>query len=720
MKLENILSQFLSLTGDAVAIARRAEGKEYSHYEWVNDPFCEMFGMAREEAIGSETRHMHHRDYFDDFYELVSEALESGRNRLTGETLCVRGSGEPFWASISMFLLPDPETGEFCSGVVLRDISEVKDREQAAELAVIERERLFSKLEAAQGRLMGAIHTIPDPFVIFDRDLRLTIWNPAYAESISSNRNALKEGMTAREVLELGLKEGRFPEANGREELWLSRVLDGLENDTSGKSVMMDVGDRHYKVIRNHTPGGDRLVVRTDITEFVLQQRELERYAEELERANTEISHQARHDELTGLGNRRYLADKLEEFVAWRERSGMEIATLHIDLDRFKQINDTMGHAAGDFVLESVSERLRLIMRRTDVIARVGGDEFITIMRCDAGSDDPERLANRLVDDLSRPLIFEGRQCRFGASVGIARTPLVPPEDLLTSSDIALYKAKESGRSRAVTFDEADLETLKFNKCLTEDILRGLENSEFIPFYQPQVDPRTFKIVGFEALARWQHPERGLLSPSAFLDAASDIRADGQIDRMIFDKALDQLSGLFADAVDVPNLSFNASLQRIMDSRLIDDVARLQDYPGKVSLELLETIFLEEEADQFLMRIDTLRDYGLIFEVDDFGSGRASIVALKRIAPERLKIDRRLVAPITESDQARKLVQSIVEIGRAMDIGVTAEGAETAEHARLLRDMGCDRVQGYHFARPMCFEDIEALMRDGQPFARTA
>lgn len=584
MKLEKIVSQFLSLTVDAVAIARRTKGECISRYEWVNDPFCEMFGMGREEAIGSLTRRIHHDDYFDEFYGSVAEALMSGQNQLSMETLCVRKNGNAFWASVSMFILPDPDEEGFYSAVVLRDISGLKERERAAEQALVERER----------------------------------------------------------------------------------------------------------------------------------------YAQELERANIEISHQATHDELTGLGNRRFLNNKLDEFVRWRERNGMEIATLHIDLDRFKQINDTMGHAAGDFVLEAVSERLQSIMRRTDMIARVGGDEFITIMRCEEGSSDPERLAIRLVDDLSRPLMFEGRQCRFGASVGIARTPLVAPEDLLTSSDIALYKAKESGRSQVMTFDESDLAKLKFNKHLTHDIQLALEHSEFIPYYQPQVDPRTFNIVGFETLARWKHPQRGLLAPADFLSAASDIRVDGQIDRMIFGKALDQFTGLFAGAADVPNLSFNASLQRIMDPSLIEDVERLRDYRGKVSLELLEAIFLEEESDHFLMRIDTLRDYGLTFEVDDFGSGRASIVALKRIAPERLKIDGRLVAPITKSVQARKLVQSMVEIGRTLDIGVTAEGVETAEHARILRDMGCARVQGYHFARPMCFEDVAELMRNGQPFAQSA
>ena len=304
------------------------------------------------------------------------------------------------------------------------------------------------------------------------------------------------------------------------------------------------------------------------------------------------------------------------------------------------------------------------------------------------------------------------RACRFGASVGIARTPLIEAEELLTSSDVALYKAKTTGRSRFAVFDRADLENLKASKRLTDDILRGLENDEFVPHYQPQVDPFTGQIACFETIARWQHPGRGLMVRTEFQEAATDMQVDGQIDMAVFRKALDDCSQAFGSGATVPNLSFNVGLSQIMACEFTAEL-RLSRYPGQISLELAETIFLEEESDEFLAQIGTLRELGIQFEVDDFGSGRASIVALRRIAPDRLKIDRRLIQPITTSQRARKLVQSIVDIGRSLDIGITAEGVDTAGHASILKAFGCDRLQGDHYSEPLCLKDL-ALILGGQ------
>jgi EAL domain-containing protein (putative c-di-GMP-specific phosphodiesterase class I) len=272
-----------------------------------------------------------------------------------------------------------------------------------------------------------------------------------------------------------------------------------------------------------------------------------------------------------------------------------------------------------------------------------------------------------------------------------------------------------------VTLGKNDLTTLTENRALVDDLHRAIEQSEFIPYYQPQLDPASCEIVGFEALARWRHPERGLLLPKEFLPTAAEFRVGEQIDAMIFDKGVENFSQLFRHVeATLPSLSFNASFQRILDPKFIADATRLKNYPGKVSIELSERIYLEDASDEFLMRVDTLRDYGFSFEVDEFGSGSASINALKRVSPERLKIDRRLIQPITESESARRLVRSIAEIGQALEIGVTAEGVETEAHFRILRDLGCDRVQGYHLARPMCFEDVEKLMRKSKPFVHIA
>lgn len=564
-------------------------------------------------------------------------------------------------------------------------------------------------LEKTQERLISAIRAYPDPFAIYDRDQNLVIWNPAYAQSMTDDPDSLFAGIGLRELLLEAVRCGRIP-VNGRSaEAW---VEDYYTEDLLAPGVedFEFADDSHYRMVRSRAENGESVVLRINITEVVRQRRAVEDYARRLEKANAAITRQARHDDLTGLGNRRFLGLKFDEFVALRSRDGGEIAALHIDLDRFKQINDTMGHAAGDAVLLETSRRIQDLVGPDDVVARIGGDEFIVLIYEPCASQRPEELTRVLLDALSRPTQFAGRECRFGASIGLARTPLSDVAELLTNSDVALYKAKRRGRSQVSSFDRLDLEELRQNKAVADDILRGIEHGEFVPFYQPQVDANTGEVLGLEALARWDHPTRGILAPQQFLNIATDLNVAADIDRMIFEAAIDECGTAFNSLLHPPSLSFNVSARRVSDDNFHDIEDRVRRYHGKVCFELLETIFLEEEGDEFLNQLDRLRELGIGLEVDDFGSGRASVIALQRIAPDRLKIDRRLVSPISHSAKSVRLLRSIVEIGLSLEMGITAEGVETQAQADILAKFGCDRLQGYLFAKPMGFADTQAFM----------
>jgi EAL domain-containing protein (putative c-di-GMP-specific phosphodiesterase class I) len=329
---------------------------------------------------------------------------------------------------------------------------------------------------------------------------------------------------------------------------------------------------------------------------------------------------------------------------------------------------------------------------------------------CSSDSTIPETLADRLIEELSRPIQFEGRPCRLGASVGIARTPMIEAEELLTCSDIALYKAKTGGRAMKAVFDHVDLDRLKVKKQLADDMLRGLEEDEFLPLYQPQIDLGSGEIEAIEALACWRHPERGLLSASEFAGVAQETQIDGRIDAAVFRKALNDWHEDFASLDAGPRLSFDMCLARLLDAALLDDLQKLEN-PKRISFELVETTFLEEDNAVVLERLNALRAMGVSLEVDDFGSGRASIVGLRRIAPRRLKIDRRLIDPIVTSDSARRLVGSIIEIGRALDIGVTAVGVSSKAHAQVLQTLGCQRGQGAFYMSPAPMSDLIAWAR---------
>ena len=711
MDLKTVIDNIPTMAVDAVCVAQRANDGHRYGVTWVNDAFCRMFATTRDAARGLDPFDLYHWDYVADFRFALEEMLAAGRTSFMQDTLCLRRDGSSFWGGVSFVTVSEQDGSGDYAITFVRDIDELKNREQSAELALIENEHLLAKIEAVQMRLMSAINMSSDPFCIFDARDRLVIWNPAFAENVTREPDVLKPGTRKQDIIEMSVANGFIDDAVGQEEDYLRTYLEAWRRGELASPVMRIQG-RDYKTIRSQAPNGDHVMRCVDISEHLRQQRELERYAERLEEANREISVQAMHDELTGLGNRRYLNAQLEAMIDARDGSGLEIAALHIDLDRFKNINDTMGHAAGDHVLKRVADILRSRVRTQDVVARIGGDEFIVLMLCSADSDSPDALADRLIEEICRPIPYDDRPCRLGASVGIARTPMIPAGDLLMCSDIALYKAKTGGRAMKAVFDHGDLETLQSGKRLADDILRGLEDEEFIPIYQPQFDMESGEVVAVEVLAHWRHPKRGLLPTREFLGTAAEIQVDGRIDALVSRKAIRECSAFFARIDNPPTVSFNICLARLMDDTLLDDM-RDCDYAGRIAFELTESVFLEEENDDVLERLDALRALGISLEVDDFGSGRASIVGLRRIEPDFLKIDRRLIEPITSSESGRRLVASIVEIGRALDIGVTAVGVETQAQADRLRALGCQRGQGFHFAEPGRLSETMGLPRSG-------
>jgi len=419
----------------------------------------------------------------------------------------------------------------------------------------------------------------------------------------------------------------------------------------------------------------------------------------ELEAAKASIEYNALHDPLTGLPNRRFLDDMLA-----RHKSGEPVAVLHIDLDRFKQINDTLGHAAGDAMLVHAAQVLRTNVEDDEFVARIGGDEFVVVTGNVSGAGYLAALADRIIREMKKPVEYEGHECRFGVSIGIASSAMheADPRRLLMDADIALYRAKSRGRSRYEFFTAVLQAEIVTNKRIADDILSGLERREFVPYYQPQFDARTLDITGVEALVRWRHPERGTLAPESFLDIAEELNVVATIDRMVLEAALQDRARWKARGVDVPQLSVNVSSRRLHDEDLVAGLRELAIEPGTVAFELVESIYLDESDDTIVAwNIDRIKELGIDIEIDDFGTGYASVVSLMRLKPARLKIDRQLVLPILDSPAQRQLLASIIDIGRSLGIETIAEGVETIRHAELLARLGVDALQGFAFARPM-------------------
>ncbi|MFD2648206.1 EAL domain-containing protein [Devosia albogilva] len=461
------------------------------------------------------------------------------------------------------------------------------------------------------------------------------------------------------------------------------------------------------------------LGVNWDVTKDVLLNEDLRRakalteaHNRELEAARSRIEHNSLHDSLTGLPNRRYLDETLRRHAEHGYAGCGSMALLHIDLDRFKQINDTLGHAAGDAMLVHASAVLRANCRDTDFVARIGGDEFVVL--CPAGPDDDyiAGLAERIVEQMREPVSYEGHECRFGVSIGIAVGRVLPVDakQLLINADIALYRAKRRGRNRYEFFSDALQEDVINTKRVADEILKGLERNEFVAWFQPQFAAGTLDLVGVEALVRWQHPTEGIKAPASFMPVAEELNVVAAIDSLVLEQTLAALRHWESIGLNVPRASVNVSLRRLSDEGLIESLRRHDISPGRIAFELVESIYLDEGDGAVAWTIDQLKELGIDIEIDDFGTGYASIVSLQKLRPDRLKIDRQLVDPILTDPAQRRLLASIIDIGKAMDIAVVAEGVETLAHASILTELGVDILQGYAFARPLSPEQFETFL----------
>lgn len=435
---------------------------------------------------------------------------------------------------------------------------------------------------------------------------------------------------------------------------------------------------------------------------------------EQILKAKAEIEYRAFHDPLTGLPNRRALDEALDDAGT---NDAPDRVLVRIDLDHFKNVNDTLGHAAGDFVLTEVSQILRENIRAGDMAIRAGGDEFVILLHEGSSRADAVGQANRILQSLDREMKFEGRSTRVGASFGIAATSdgLLPNSELLIGADAALYRAKDDGRGSIVCYGTDLHAEVVESRTLGAEMELAIERGEFEPFFQPQFDAHTLELKGVEALVRWRHPTRGTLVPSDFMKIAEQRAVIDRIDRMVFQKGLEAVSRMNRRGHFIPKISFNV-VARQLESPDLPTRATRSDLGGtRVAFEVLESVLVEEQTSAFRFHIDHLKDLGFGVEVDDFGSGHASIIGLMQLAPDTMKIDQRLIFPIVESSSARQMVQAILEIAKAVDISVTAEGVESAEHAEILSAMGCDTLQGYHFARPMSGEDLATFLSSYAP-----
>ena len=423
--------------------------------------------------------------------------------------------------------------------------------------------------------------------------------------------------------------------------------------------------------------------------------------------AEEAIWRSANHDPLTGLANRVLFQQRLEQALAEARRNGTSVSFLMLDLDDFKVVNDLLGHDAGDAVLREIAARLRAITRDCDTVARFGGDEFGIILVEPMRLEHSMKYAERVIKRLRQPFSYAGRKLIVRGSIGVAAFPdhHAAPMDLMKAADIALYRAKGQGRNRLAVYTPEMGREIEDQAALRQQVRKGLSKEQFLPHYQPKIDLASGRIVGFEALARWQVPGKAILTPAAFGRAFDDPELGVALGRQMIGKVAQDMRRWLDGGVDFGRIAVNLSSAEFSRPELAEEILGLLEAqevpPARLEVEITETVLLGRSAEFAGATLRMLCDRGVQIALDDFGTGYASLTHLKQFPVDHVKIDRSFVRDLEEDADDAAIVAAVISLGQSLSLTITAEGVETPGQALRLRALGCHNAQGYLYAQAM-------------------
>lgn len=549
------------------------------------------------------------------------------------------------------------------------------------------------KYELAQQnlRFASALGNMSQGLAMFDKHARLTVCNDRYREMYGLTEEQVRPGTPLKRIVELRIGNGIFGEGSPD-----SYRREMFEPVTAPVYKIQSLSDgRWVAVSRSPMADGGWVATHQDVTEQRLQEQQ--------------IAFLARHDLLTQLPNRAYFNEQLENALRATSR-GLNVAVMYLDLDHFKDVNDSLGHHVGDDLLNAVATRLRKHLREQDIVARLGGDEFAVIQTGGEQPRDAAITAARLIEAVGEPYEIGAHRASVGLSIGIAVAPLdgKTAEAVLQRADVALYEAKKSVASTFCFFEPAMGEKLIERRELEHDLRVALDNREFMLQYQPIVRLADDTICGFEALIRWRCPKRGNVSPSQFIPIAEEIGLIEQIGEWVLREACREA----ADWASHIRVAVNVSANQLSGGRLLPIVISALGTSGlppqRLELEVTESIFMGD-SEQALRTLQQLRTLGVRIALDDFGVGYSSLGYLRRFAFDKIKLDRYFVGGARESVEARAIVHAVADLGTNLGISTTAEGIETADQLDRVRGEGYTEVQGYFLHRPVAVEEARKL-----------
>jgi diguanylate cyclase (GGDEF)-like protein len=555
-------------------------------------------------------------------------------------------------------------------------------------IAMTRQVRYLSASEASlmqkSQQLDAALNNMPQGLSMFDAQERLVVCNKQYAEMYDLTPYLSQPGTLVRSIIEARVAQGIYCEVNS----YVANRIQRVQQRQSFHTIDHLTDGRIISISHQRMGNGGWVAIHQDITSQ--------------KRAEAKLAHMARYDALTGLANRALFMEKANEATACMQRLGERFSILMLDLDRFKAVNDVLGHAIGDTLLQAVAERLQQVVRDVDCVARLGGDEFAIIQPGGNNRESATALAKRILETITEPYDLDGRKVVIGTSIGIALAPqdAKDADTLVRCADLALYKVKSEGRNRYRFFEAAMEAEARDRRELEEDMRRAIGRGEFELHYQTVIDVAKQQCRGAEALVRWRHPERGLIPPDQFIRLAEESGLIVPLGEWILRQAC-------RDAAMWPSqmvVAVNLSPLQFKRNELVQTLRSALDESGlaaeRLELEITETILVERNEENLAV-LHEIKTLGVSVVLDDFGTGYSSMQYLQMFPFDRIKIDRSFIQSMTTHSDSAAIVCAIAGLGRSLGIETTAEGVETAEQLTFLRTAGCQMAQGFLFSRPV-------------------
>jgi len=570
--------------------------------------------------------------------------------------------------------------------------------DHANELMAQELEDALTAIELQNMRFKAALDNMTQGVCLFDKAARMAVCNRRFQEIYGLEDADCKSGNN---LMALLLASNALKQADEMERRLLMNEHLELDQGASAALEQEWPDGRHITIHRNRIPDGGFLDTIADVTEN--------------RKASAQIAHLARHDALTDLPNRLLLRERMQEVVRNALRDE-RCAIMCLDLDRFKMVNDTLGHPVGDALLVAVSERITSLVRSNDVVARLGGDEFAIIQQHVRKQSEPARLARRIIAELSKPYVIEGHKVQIGTSIGIEIVNVsdLNPDEALRNADLALYEAKAQGRGTYCVYSSEMHDSATKRRELETDLRDALAQGQFVVHYQPQLDIRENTINGFEALVRWEHPVRGTVSPVDFIPVCEEMGLIDELGKFVMQRAC-------TDAKQWPehiSIAVNLSPLQFRSGNLPDIVKgaiALSGIPAnRLELEITESVMLEDVA-SVLEQLRAIKRLGCQVSLDDFGTGYSSLSYIRHFPFDRIKIDQSFVKDLGDNPDSLAIIRAVAGLCGSLGIKSTAEGVETLDQLDILTREHCDSAQGYLFSKPVPLEQVHALIYPDDP-----